>query len=63
MTEKRPSWKDILWTPVYDFVDKRWGIWGLRLFAISIALFPAALLFLLGGSRIESRCRGATISW
>ncbi len=45
MIDKRPSWKDILWTPIYDFIDERWGINGLRLFAISIALFPALVLF------------------
>ena len=44
MIEKRPSWKDILWTPIYDFVDERWGTNGLRLFAIAIALFPTLLL-------------------
>lgn len=38
MKEKRPSWKDILWTPIYDFVDHRWGTTGLRVFAISIGL-------------------------
>ena len=45
MTEKRPSWKDILWTPVYDFVDVRWGTRGLRVFAISIAAVVAAVAF------------------
>lgn len=43
MTEKRPSWKDILWTPVYDFFDSRWGTRGLRLFAISIGLVVMAV--------------------
>jgi len=40
---KRPSWKDILWTPIYDFVDTRWGTAGLRFFAISIGLVGAAV--------------------
>ena len=43
MTKRRPSWKDILWAPIYDFVDKRWGTRGLRLFAISIALVVLAV--------------------
>jgi hypothetical protein len=43
MPEKRPSWRDILWTPIYDFVDERWGTRGLRLFAISIALVTIAV--------------------
>ena len=43
MTEKRPSWRDILWTPIYDFVDSRWGTRGLRWFAISIALVVVAV--------------------
>ncbi len=43
MTEKRPSWRDILWTPIYDFVDERWGTRGLRLFALSIALVVMAV--------------------
>ena len=43
MTEKRPSWKDILWSPIYDFVDSRWGTRGLRLFAISIGLVVVAV--------------------
>ena len=38
MTEKRPSWRDILWAPIYDFVDSRWGARGLRWFAIAIGL-------------------------
>ncbi len=42
-TGKRPSWKDLLWTPIYDFVDTRWGTRGLRLFAISIGLVVAAV--------------------
>ena len=42
-TGKRPSWKDILWTPIYDFVDTRWGTPGLRFFAISIGLVGAAV--------------------
>ncbi len=43
MTHKRPSWKDILWAPIYDFVDSRWGTRGLRLFAISILLVVLAV--------------------
>ncbi len=42
-TGKRPSWKDILWAPIYDFVDTRWGTRGLRLFAISIGLVVVAV--------------------
>ncbi len=43
MTEKRPSWRDILWAPIYDFVDARWGTRGLQLFAISIGLVVVAV--------------------
>ncbi len=57
MTEKRPSWRDILWSPIYDFVDSRWGTPGLRWFAISILLvvLAAALWGLEKGVRVMVR--------
>ncbi len=57
MGKKRPSWKDILWTPIYDFVDSRWGARGLRLFALSILLVVAAVALwgLKAGGRVMLR--------
>ena len=61
MSEKRPSWKDILWTPVYDFVDTRWGTGGLRLFAISIGLTLLAAAWWGLGKGIRVVVRG--VGW
>ena len=31
--DQRPSWKDLLWTPLYDAVERRWGRVGLYILA------------------------------
>ncbi len=59
MTEKRPSWRDILWTPIYDFVHSRWGTRGLRWFAISIALVVVAVARWGLGKGVGVMVRGA----
>ncbi len=59
MTEKRPSWRDILWTPIYDFVDSRWGTRGLRWFAISIGLAVVAVAWWGLGKGARVMVRGA----
>lgn len=42
MAAQRPGWKEILWEPIYDFVNRRWGRRGLLLLALLVALAVVA---------------------
>ena len=60
--ERRPSWREILWSRLYDFVEQRWGQKGLIIIASIIGIIiVGGALYKIGLFSFSDKSEESTI--